>query len=721
MTMGPMDRIFRAALASALVAGLACHSDEQRAAPSASAAASTAPTGTAAAGPEGAAAVVANRSGSAIAITMAGDAVLVASEDHKALFRVAMPVGSSSSVARIAMPGAPAQVVTLADKVLVTVRDPGLLLELAPGDGGALVEKRRVELAADAWGLAVTPDGATAVVTSAWTRTVSVVDLGAMRVTWSHEVEREPRGVVVLPDGKRAYVSHLVGSALTRIDGIDTAEPAVKQVALAPAPSRTPIAKELAAALGYALTSDPEGKRLFVPRHALGALGVWFSSSSWWGAGTVDVLRTADDEAVAPKKNGPDAVIRSNARDKDTTVEHSDYTPEPSTDGVHGPLPSMPWDVVQQPRAVVYRQRTHTLLVAGEGNGTVAELDARALEPALHPLQSYGVPTDDLKKPLRMPKTGGAPSGIVMDATESKAYVFGRSTYDVSVITLADDPRAPAEKKAPVDVVTLAEDPLLEDIAATDPKRKLREATVWGRRLFYMANDSEMSSGMSCAGCHPEGRDDGFTWRFYADERKGELMASAAEREATLLSKPDEPTPPGKPRQTPMLAGRLMAKGPYGWLGESETLEARVQLGFELHHAYGDAPSHVVLVSAFARLGLTPPPKVTRALTEEEERGRALFTRADVGCVACHDPASAYTDRQPTPLKVPDRVGHGTDEGVKFKTPSLLWVVGTPPYFHNGSVASLEDVVLGNNDRMGKTNQLSADDKAALIAFLKTL
>jgi DNA-binding beta-propeller fold protein YncE/mono/diheme cytochrome c family protein len=715
-----MAMLRRVCLAGAIVAAIGCRTEPEGTAAPASASASTTSGVSAEAPPARPAAVVKNRAGSAIAITMTEDALLVASEDHRALFRVALPFATSSQVTRTSMPGAPAQIVALADKVLVTIRDPGLLLELGAGEGGALVEKRRVELAADAWGLAVTPDGATAVVTSAWTHTVSVVDVRAMRVKWSKEVDREPRGVVVLPDGERAYVSHLVGSALTRVDAIGTAEPAASKVALPPAPSRTPIAKELAAALGYALTTDPDGKRLFVPRHALGALGTWFNSSSWWGAGTVDVLRTANDEPLAPRKNGPDAVVRSNARHADTTLEHSEYTPDSSTDGMHAPLPAQSWDVVKQPRAVVYRARTHTLLVAGEGNSVVKELDARALEPAMHPLRRYVVSTDR-KKPLVMPATGGAPNGIVLDATESKAYVFGRSTYDVSVVMLADDPRVAESVVHAEGSVDLAEDPLLEGVADTDPKRKLYETAVWGRLLYYMADDREMSAGMACAGCHPEGRDDGFTWRSYHEEPREVLLASTAVREATRIAKDAKKEPPGLPRQTPMLAGRLMAKGPYGWLAESETLEARVELGFHLHHGSGEAPSHALLVATFARLGLTPPPKVTRPLAPDEERGRDVFLRADVGCASCHDPASAYTDRRAVAVKLPDRPGHGSEDAVRFKTPSLLWVVGTAPYFHNGSVATLDDVVLGNDDRMGKTNQLSAADKAALIAYLKTL
>jgi cytochrome c peroxidase len=56
-----------------------------------------------------------------------------------------------------------------------------------------------------------------------------------------------------------------------------------------------------------------------------------------------------------------------------------------------------------------------------------------------------------------------------------------------------------------------------------------------------------------------------------------------------------------------------------------------------------------------------------------------------------------------------------------FKTPSLLFVGGTPPYFHDGSAATLEEVLEKNRDRMGKTSHLSPDDRAALVAFLRTL
>ena len=85
-------------------------------------------------------------------------------------------------------------------------------------------------------------------------------------------------------------------------------------------------------------------------------------------------------------------------------------------------------------------------------------------------------------------------------------------------------------------------------------------------------------------------------------------------------------------------------------------------------------------------------------------------------------PGPELTDRMPYEFdKIRPPAGFEEEEDGKFKTPSLLFVAGTPPYYHDGHVATLDALILGNNDRMGKTSQLSAADKKALIAYLKTL
>ena len=155
---------------------------------------------------------------------------------------------------------------------------------------------------------------------------------------------------------------------------------------------------------------------------------------------------------------------------------------------------------------------------------------------------------------------------------------------------------------------------------------------------------------------------------------------------------------------------------------------------------------------------LEPPPNPNQrnALTE---RGEKVFQSQ--GCAACHTPP-LYTSNKLTPAEgftVPEKhrgkyeilgVSVGTDPNLALKTrrgtgyykvPSLRGVWYRGPLEHNGSVATLEDwfdprrlkddyiptgyKAFGVNTRAVKGHpfglMLSTDDRAALIAFLKTL
>jgi cytochrome c peroxidase len=55
----------------------------------------------------------------------------------------------------------------------------------------------------------------------------------------------------------------------------------------------------------------------------------------------------------------------------------------------------------------------------------------------------------------------------------------------------------------------------------------------------------------------------------------------------------------------------------------------------------------------------------------------------------------------------------------KFKGPILRGVAARPPYFHNGSAATLEDVIDFYDTRF--SIGFTAQEKADLVAFLRTL
>jgi hypothetical protein len=157
-------------------------------------------------------------------------------------------------------------------------------------------------------------------------------------------------------------------------------------------------------------------------------------------------------------------------------------------------------------------------------------------------------------------------------------------------------------------------------------------------------------------------------------------------------------------------------------------------------------------------LSLEPPPNPNRT-DARAEAGRRIFTRD--GCAGCHAPpwytnnkltlAAGYTPPKDHPLRADIMpVSVGTDPNLAlrtrkgtglYKVPSLKGVWYRGPFSHDGSVATLEDwfdparlrddyvptaftgykverrAVPGHEFGL----KLPADEKAALLAFLRTL
>lgn len=116
------------------------------------------------------------------------------------------------------------------------------------------------------------------------------------------------------------------------------------------------------------------------------------------------------------------------------------------------------------------------------------------------------------------------------------------------------------------------------------------------------------------------------------------------------------------------------------------------------------------------------------ALTAAEKLGFKKFT--EVGCAACHNGAliggSMYQKAglvKPWPnQKDLGRFNVTKNEAEKlfFKVPSLRNIEKTAPYFHDGSVADLNQAVqMMAEHQLGKT--LSQQDIAAIVAWLKSL
>ena len=153
------------------------------------------------------------REGGALVRAPDASALYVADEDHAALR--ASPCPSRAPRARSRCRGGRRRSSRRTRACSSPCAIPGLLLVLRADAAAGLVEAGRVELPADAWGLAVTPDGATAIVTSAWTHRVSGrsgrARAGALergrgaRAPRRSRARRRRRGVRHAPRGRRAH------------------------------------------------------------------------------------------------------------------------------------------------------------------------------------------------------------------------------------------------------------------------------------------------------------------------------------------------------------------------------------------------------------------------------------------------------------------------------------------------------------------------------------
>lgn len=151
------------------------------------------------------------------------------------------------------------------------------------------------------------------------------------------------------------------------------------------------------------------------------------------------------------------------------------------------------------------------------------------------------------------------------------------------------------------------------------------------------------------------------------------------------------------------------------------------------------AESFGVAVGAFERTLLTPAPfdrflsGDDTALSAEAQRGLRAFIR--VGCANCHDGAGVGGTRL-TRFGVHERYWQATGSAVHddgrfvvteqeadryvFKAPSLRNVAETAPYFHDGSVATLNAAV-NVMARVQLGLQLTPAQTSDIVAFLRAL
>ena len=261
--------------------------------------------------------------------------------------------------------------------------------------------------------------------------------------------------------------------------------------------------------------------------------------------------------------------------------------------------------------------------------------------------------------------------------------------------------------------------PIPEENAMTAAKLEL------GRKLFHDRRLSRNRS-VSCASCHDPARG-------FSDRRP--LAIGVFGRVGR--------------RHAPALINRGYGRA-FFWDGRIATLEEQVlkpiQDPNEMDLTLDEASSRVGLsipamsqaLASYIRSilsGDSPYDRFIngdrRALTADQQRGLQIF-RGRGNCTACHV-GPTFSDERFHNTGVAwknDRLSDVGRENGAFKTPTLREVARTAPYMHDGSLATLADVVDFYSDG-GRKNpfldqeirplRFSEDEQRALIRFLESL
>jgi cytochrome c peroxidase len=113
------------------------------------------------------------------------------------------------------------------------------------------------------------------------------------------------------------------------------------------------------------------------------------------------------------------------------------------------------------------------------------------------------------------------------------------------------------------------------------------------------------------------------------------------------------------------------------------------------------------------------PQLVNGHMSESARRGEQVFNNPEVGCANCHQPP-LFTDLRSYDVGTNNPYDK---EARDFDTPTLRELWRTPPYLHDGSAATLRDVILTRNpkDQHGATSHLAPAQIDDLVEYLLSL
>jgi len=289
-------------------------------------------------------------------------------------------------------------------------------------------------------------------------------------------------------------------------------------------------------------------------------------------------------------------------------------------------------------------------------------------------------------------EVGKRPNSIWLDSQNRRAYVFNALSYTLSEIDM-DNHQVLAEH-----LVT---------------SQTVSDNIQLGMEVFFLATDTRAAKDawITCAICHPDGKQDGLVWQQGLGPRNSTSMQGLEQSGQLHWSGNRDEVQDFEHTFRNLMGGTGFVDNPATELGEnmagkSLELDALAEFIFNIPFAKPLKPEFLDMTSV--------------------ARGKIIFESEQATCRSCHT-GRAYTKSQAGVLDT-NNVGTQTRqddfiEENRYDTPSLRGLAFSAPYLHDGSATNLLQVIGEYNDQdlHGVTSHLSHAQQLDLVAFLNSL
>jgi YVTN family beta-propeller protein len=607
--------------------------------------------------------------------------------------------GTTASTSLVSKRSSSAIAITADGSTLLVVNPDSNSLTLADAVSHAVVAELAVGL--DPRTVAVDDAGQRAYVANRGSDSVSVVDLATHQVIAELAVGDRPVGVAVSPDGRFVALAELGDDQVRFLDAADLATLSVVAVADRP----------------HGLAFVPDGRRLLVT-HLL--------------SGDVTILSVQPFTLYFPlilKSPNTQHATRSTFHASHITFHASRLPTWPHIAPAPAVVPNAAGTRAYLPQTMAHGQGLNTQF----DNTVFPKVSVLNLETESHQTSEHvSLPEND--QPV------GLPWDVALSGDGAELWVVNAASNDVSVVDISDPkrPRRLAHVSvgdnprgiviSPDGSMAYVNNTLAGTVSVIDTSAYTVTAVITvtdiplppillhGKRLFHSSARPDLAQArwIGCNTCHVEGEHDGRTWLL---QYVGDVPLGAT---------------PIITRNTTSLLG-MIETYPLRWSAEwDESADSEFSVRFEqfgsgliegeMHPTLGppnqgrsyDLDCLAAFVDSLA------VPERTHTLTPAEQRGRDIFESPETGCATCH-PAPLYTDLQVHDVGTADAYGEWF--GPLIDTPTLRFLYDSAPYLHDGSAATLHDVLTSANpnDEHGVTSHLTEQEIEDLIAFMIAL